>query len=84
MGHRIYHYCEHSKILQNVAKYCSILILFRIAKRSTFFDKLVEQPSAVCSVLGEISHLEPKLHSFSGRGILTFVQTSIKVAANNI
>ena len=28
-----YHYCVHSKILQNVAKYPSIEILFRIAKK---------------------------------------------------
>ena len=31
-----YHNCGHSKILQNVAKYRSIQILFRIAKRSIF------------------------------------------------
>ena len=29
-----YHNCAHSKILQNVAKFRSILILFGIAKRS--------------------------------------------------
>ena len=31
-----YNNCSNSKILQNVAKYHSILILFRIAKRSIF------------------------------------------------
>ena len=40
--------------------------------------------STVCSVLGKISHLEPELQSFFGQRILTFVQTSIKVAANEI
>ena len=29
-----FHYYVHSRILQNVARYRSILILFRIAKRS--------------------------------------------------
>ena len=33
-GVRAYHYCAHSKIPQTVAKYRSIEILFRIAKRS--------------------------------------------------
>ena len=34
-------YRAHSKILQNVEKYRSILILFRIAKRSTLRSTLV-------------------------------------------
>ena len=41
-----------------------------------FFNKSVIPlyPSTVCSVLGKISHLEPKLHPFSGQRILTLAQ----------
>ena len=39
-----YHNCTHSKILQNVAKYHSILILSRIAKRS-ICESLIERNS---------------------------------------
>ena len=37
-----YHYCAHSKILQIVAKCRSILILFRIAKRSIVVISMFE------------------------------------------
>ena len=50
-----------------------------------FFDKSVEGvPLHILQRAWKISHLEPKLQSFSGGGILTFVQTSIEDTANEI
>ena len=41
--------CAHSKILQNVAKFRPILILFRIAKRSIVEDFSLLRPKIPAS-----------------------------------
>ena len=69
-----YHCCIHSKILQDVAKYRSIEILFRIAKRSIAEDSLSHNPAAKLSELYENGTMVAVLILFVGNWKLVSFQ----------